>query len=151
MKNIFLALAIIFAPFISAAQNSGLNIIPKPQKVEMGEGKFVIDNNTAIFYDNSFNGNYLKDFLEKATGFSLVCIDGQKIKTGEKDSNYILFDTNCGYDIPEEGYELSVSPEKIVIHILLCSIYYVIPEIGGTNFIKTRFLENKYQKHPYSV
>ena len=115
MKNIFLALAIIFAPFISAAQNSGLNIIPKPQKVEMGEGKFVIDNNTEIFYDNSFNGNYLKDFLEKATGFSLVCIDGQKIKAGEKDSNYILFDTNCGYDIPEEGYELSVSPEKIVI------------------------------------
>jgi hypothetical protein len=78
------------------------NIIPKPNKVIMGEGIFQLDDKSVICSNekSTQNLNYLKSLLTKATGFSLTESDIIPL------SNYIFLDFSESYNIPKEGYTL---------------------------------------------
>ena len=115
IKNLFLALAVVLVPVFCFANGTEFNIVPKPNKIEIGNGKFTIDKNTVIYYDNAFNGEYLKKYIEKATGYSIASNDAQKTNFKGIGDNYIFIDTKTEYDIPEEGYELISDAYKIHI------------------------------------
>ena len=75
INNLFLALAVVLVPVCCFANGTEFNIVPKPNKIEIGNGKFTIDKNTVIYYDNAFNGEYLKKYIDKATGYSTASND----------------------------------------------------------------------------
>lgn len=106
-KRIF-TLMLAVMPFFATAQNVVPHLIPKPQEVKMEEGKFTLNKDTKIISADQFNGDYLKGFINKATGYDIIC-------TKEIPSeNYILLSIDSGADIPEEGYKLKVTPNCII-------------------------------------
>ncbi len=113
IKSKILSLCILAVPFFAPAQKTNFNLIPKPQQINIKKGKFTLNDKTVIYYDNAFNGEYLKSLLDRATGYSLLCKEAKKVE--KLCCNYILMDTDASYDIPYEGYELEVSPECIII------------------------------------
>src|SRR5690606_41836528 len=98
-KLLFLLFFTIFV--CGKAQNSELNLIPKPQFLEMKTGTFSIDKSTTIYFEPEFEiaGNFLNDFLQNGAGFQL--------KNGSKRDATIVFDTD-GSD-PSIGYFLEAA------------------------------------------
>lgn len=113
LKNRLLPLLFIMAlPLFCAGQENFLNIIPKPQQMEVTKGKFSINSKTAIVCNNDFIAGYLKRHLDQATGFNIA---SKLHKTSDKlCCNYILLDVNSLYNIPEEGYELEITSEAVI-------------------------------------
>lgn len=114
LKNRLLLLLFVMAlPLFCAGQESCLNIIPKPQHVKVDEGKFKINSETSILCNDDFIAGYLKEHLDKATGFDIA---RKTYKASDKlCCNHILLDINASYDTPQEGYELNITPEKIIV------------------------------------
>ena len=92
-----------------------MNVIPKPVRFERGAGAFEITPTTRISHSENVEGvgNYLQGLLRPATGFSLRC---SPATIREPDPNTILL-TTCGTDpdLGDEGYQLTVAPESIVV------------------------------------
>ncbi|MDP3437558.1 MAG: family 20 glycosylhydrolase [Bacteroidales bacterium] len=116
MKRVFsLIFALIFALSITAQ----VSVIPKPNKVEAGEGRFKFDNNTTLFSNEKSASNleYLKALLVPATGFNF-----NVVKQTPAD-NYIVLDLSEQYGVdagkenglPKEGYILDISAKGITI------------------------------------
>lgn len=90
-------------------------IIPKPVLVESGGDYFEIDKSTDIFIDGhspSLNAiaQYLQKKLRPAMGFTL------KIKTiSTKPETGIYFTQSADASLGEEGYQISISEDLIVI------------------------------------
>ena len=109
--NIRKRLAILFMallPLVSMAQEKELNLIPKPQSVQMKEGSFTIDENTSIKGNAQFAIEYLQDKINAAA----------KITVAEKQdqaNNYIEININPQENIRKEGYSLSVCPDRLKI------------------------------------
>ena len=70
-RLIFLLLLTI--SFNVKAQDLELNLIPKPQSIELKKGTFKIDQNTTLYFESEFEiaGNFLNDFLQNGAGFQL--------------------------------------------------------------------------------
>lgn len=104
-RLIFLLLLTI--SFNVKAQDLELNLIPKPQSIELKKGTFKIDQNTTLYFESEFEiaGNFLNDFLQNGAGFQLK-------KTSEKEAN-IVFVKDVSQ--PSEGYFLDISDSKISI------------------------------------
>ena len=113
IKNLIFALSMAVMPILGYSQESFSNLIPKPQSISLKEGKFSINNNTVIYFDNTFNGEYLKNIIDGATGYSIVCKDAKK--ASDLCCNYIFINTDASFQIPEEGYKLKVTPKSIEI------------------------------------
>ncbi len=94
--------------FMANAQNSDLNIIPKPQEVKINNGHFLLDNNVSIKGNEPFAVKYLKDKIETSTSFVLSQANTQTQKVIG-----ILVDPNM--DIKKEGYNLIVNQNEITI------------------------------------
>lgn len=109
IKAIMAALSLCASTVGYSQTTPVLNLIPKPQQVQINEGKFLINNQTVIISKDKFNGQYLADLINSATNYHLRCTD-----IGNVNGNFILLDVNSQYNIPEEGYELTVSPVSIV-------------------------------------
>ncbi len=74
MKNILLIIFLFPVTFCFAQQQSSLNIIPEPAKVEVKDGSFSITNHTTIFYSQKGlikSASFLNDYLKKNYGFTL--------------------------------------------------------------------------------
>lgn len=74
MKNILLIIFLFSVTFCFAQQQSSLNIIPEPAKVEVKDGSFSITNHTTIFYSQKGlikSASFLNDYLKKNYGFTL--------------------------------------------------------------------------------
>lgn len=114
MKHLLTVFSLFFmlSPALLSAREQtrhSLDLIPKPQKVEIGEGVFKLNSTTAIVSDDSFNAKYLADILNGSTGL------GIREGGNKEESNTITLSINPESDIPQEGYLLSVTPEKIVV------------------------------------
>ena len=100
-------IAFVLCGIISAAcsQKSEMNIIPQPQQVTAAEGHFVLDNNVAVKGNAEFEIEYLKGKLAKAAG----------VQANENGKKTIEITVDPQSETKEEGYRLSVTPDRISI------------------------------------
>ena len=109
--NIRKRLAILFMvllPLVSMAQEKELNLIPKPQSVQMKEGSFTIDENTSIKGNAQFAIKYLQNKINAAAKIAIT-------EKQDQADNYIEININPQENIRKEGYSLSVCPDRITI------------------------------------
>ena len=97
-----------------------LSIIPKPMSVKETPGNFIIGKNTKIYVDS--NDNSLKKIGEMLSA-QLKLVTGDDISVNENPGNsaknaIILTLNNAADALGTEGYNLSVSPEKVIIKSL---------------------------------
>ena len=91
--------------FAANAQQTELNLIPLPLKVQKTQGSFKIDNTVSITGNATFEVGYLKEKIEKSSGITLGNQTQKRIEIN------IVPDNN----LKEEGYKLNVTPDKISI------------------------------------
>ena len=95
--------------------SSGVSIIPKPQRVIVTDGKFVIDNRLQIETDwnNSQIKNaikYFKTIVERSTGVNI-----NTVEKAEGTNPTIFIEKSNDTNLSKEGYKLSVTEKKIII------------------------------------
>ncbi|HTR41080.1 MAG TPA: beta-N-acetylhexosaminidase [Pseudomonadales bacterium] len=115
MKSILLATITLFT-LTAFADTNELAIVPWPQKVQEQPGSFELTPQTRIYTDHASRDTvkFLTERLRPSTGYPLTThekfFSSTAIKNGifltTKDAN-----TNLG----PEGYELTVSPDSVVI------------------------------------
>ena len=98
---------VVLVPFQSRATMPG--IVPKPVSVVSGSGTFLLTAETAIDADTESRqtARRLKQALAPATGFDFASAPGGNMIEIRKDPSLV--------DLGGEGYDLSVTPTKIVI------------------------------------
>ncbi|OYU65853.1 MAG: beta-N-acetylhexosaminidase [Cytophagaceae bacterium BCCC1] len=107
MKKIFLAFLISFGAFAQ----STISVIPKPQSIVQGKGKFVWNENTQIAVsDDNLEAKEVAEQL--ALRIKIVTNKQQNVVTG-KGSNRVLFSKNN--QIEKEGYVLKVTSSGVNI------------------------------------
>lgn len=114
MKHLFITTILILTfvvPSMSQdlTNKSDINIIPKPQSLIINNGNFVINENTLIFSTDLFNGQFLKEKLNKGTGYNI------KITNKKGNNNCINIIISDNSDICEEGYKLNITTNAINI------------------------------------
>lgn len=107
------AICLFLSLYLAASSFSQpLHIIPRPQLVKQGNGKFTLNTATVIVVKNGVDdnsANFLNSYLKLYYGFSL-----KKVKTAA--SNYIQLTTLQTLVPGKEGaYSLIVTPKKIAI------------------------------------
>ncbi|MCC6286807.1 MAG: family 20 glycosylhydrolase [Chitinophagaceae bacterium] len=118
MKKPFLSFVFFLATIaISARAQQKISIIPEPVSVKSGSGKFVINNNTAVYVISGGDSiiKIAKDFSEKfyqSSGIKLA-VKNANVQPGVK--NLIQFQKSNNKTIGREGYELSVSASSAII------------------------------------
>ena len=107
--KLFALLAVAF-PLGLAAQS--LSIIPQPVSMQVKEGSFVIDNNTALHF-NAAN----KELGAAADFFSMAVrnISGIALSSNAKKSKTVSLQLAQTEGIGDEGYLLTVSPSSITL------------------------------------
>src|SRR5665647_544684 len=101
----------------ACGKNSQLSIIPKPLSVKETPGEFIIGKKTKIFVDGNNKslekiGEMLSAQLKLETGYDISVND----KSANSVKNAIILTQNDAKDtLGTEGYNLSVSPEKVII------------------------------------
>ncbi|OFY39509.1 MAG: hypothetical protein A2X18_05310 [Bacteroidetes bacterium GWF2_40_14] len=123
MKRIITIFTATLLTISLAAQTS---IIPKPNKVEMGEGFFQLNENSVVFSNEKSSSNieYLRNKLVKATNFPF------KVTESITSANCISIDYSKDYNIVNEGYKLTVTTSGITIQASSSSgIFYGIQSL----------------------
>ncbi len=105
----FITAILCLLPMMSYAQNQ-VNLIPKPQKLVINQGSFLINENSVIITPDKFAGEYLQQRINSATGYNIPVL-----KSGSQQENYIKFDISENKEIPKEGYKLSVTSTGILV------------------------------------
>ncbi len=103
-----------------------VSIIPKPNKVEMREGFFQLNENCVVFSNekSSSNMEYLRSKLVKAT--SIPFNVAENLPT----ANFVSLDYSKDYNIVNEGYILTVTTSGISIQASSSSgIFYGIQSL----------------------
>jgi len=108
-----LLLIFLFSCTEKTSKIEKISIIPKPVKIEQETGNFELNKKTRIVipkHDNDRQvAEYLHNVLSMATGFELEY--GEPLE----DKNVIVFEYSGIEDLGEEGYELEVDENKILI------------------------------------
>ncbi len=92
-----------------------VDIIPRPLKMELKSRTFSLTPETVILVskDTLFVGEYLAQRLISATGFDL---DIQNIESSGQSDNCIVLQIDLDKkELGEEGYELSVNSDQVII------------------------------------
>ncbi|EKD31204.1 MAG: hypothetical protein ACD_77C00369G0001 [uncultured bacterium] len=124
MKRAFFT--VIVAIMASLSLYSQVSIIPKPNSVTTGEGVFILNENTTIGTNdkNLSDLNYLKDILFRATGFPVI------VSKTIQPFNSIFLDVSGNYQIPAEGYILTINANGASIKASASSgIFYGIQSL----------------------
>ncbi len=93
-------------------------VIPKPMKMKVGKGYFILKAETRILVGEKARevfgvGRYLSERLGPATGLSLVV---QRTSKARPAAGSILLTTrNARQELGEEGYELTVTKDYVVL------------------------------------
>jgi len=85
-------------------------IIPKPQKTELLEGKFILDNNVAIYspVDSIFLVDYFLEILKNKYNLKLEVI------TAPREKKVILLNSEFNHkDENEEDYSIDITSEQV--------------------------------------
>ena len=101
-----------FSAFAISTTAQNFNIIPKPQEVKEGKGSFTIKSGLAISSDDAFCAEYLAEKIKSAAGVDVVT-GGAGIATAS--NNCISIKVDKSAEIPQEGYKLLVTPERVEI------------------------------------
>lgn len=106
-KTISLLGAIFFAAFTTAQ----VSVIPMPNKMVSEGDNFELNKETVLFSNEKSSANllYMQSFLKNAARFGF-----NRVKQAPS-SNYIILELSSAFDIPQEGYKLSVTGEGITI------------------------------------
>ena len=105
-------------------KNSKVSVIPKPEKIELSSGEFVITNNTVIECSGVLTtiAGYFADKVKKSAGVTLNVSEIKK-EVGDKISLILTDDSKIG----SEGYKLTVTPTTIKISATTpAGIFYAI-------------------------
>ena len=88
---------------------ASINIIPYPAKVVQGDGYFEASSDTRVVFSGELQAKkgFYTELLETAFGFSLVNKKGNK--------NVIRLTIDKKSELPEEGYLINITTEKIDI------------------------------------
>lgn len=96
----------------------GINVIPKPVGIQLGEGYFILNSETKVCFDQSNEeiksiADYLAEILDTATGFQLMpeLLQHQ----GELSNSIMLKIQPAENQLGEEGYELIVQNHFIIL------------------------------------
>ncbi|MFA3784221.1 beta-N-acetylhexosaminidase [Melioribacteraceae bacterium 4301-Me] len=113
---VFLLLLISFFGCARLTEIQKLPIVPYPSQIISSDGNFVFNQQTRIIYDfenkkQSSIADYLATTLKKSTGYPF---EFEK-DTNNVKSNYISFNYIKDEQLGQEGYELTISPSKILI------------------------------------
>ncbi len=128
----------------SNSKNETVNpaIIPIPLSQNIGEGSFIINNNTELKYDNDFKSVavFLKSFIENGSDISLKSSESKHTISFIKDS-----------DIKNtEGYRLKITKQNITI---LASTpkgaFYAVQSLR--QLLPPDFEDNSYKKDAVAV
>ena len=101
-----------FSAFAISTTAQNFNIIPKPQEVKEGKGSFTIKSGLAISSDDAFCAEYLAEKIKSAAGVDVVT-GGAGSATAS--NNCISIKVDKSAEIPQEGYKLLVTPERVEI------------------------------------
>ena len=111
MQNKFLLIFTFFMMInVNQITSQEINIIPRPQRIEIGKKSFQINNETQLVY-NEETKNIIADlqsYLKDEFSLDLKTTDFQNLK-----KNFITFQID--EELADEGYELTIEDEKIVI------------------------------------
>jgi len=110
ITRMLLCCTVVFTALCSnvSGQNN-LNLVPLPNSIKQNDGYFSLDEKTHIVCSDRFNGEYLAGILRSATKFPIP------LKHKTNGNNAIVFYNSKDYNIPNEGYELTVSPNGIEV------------------------------------
>ncbi|HKI68030.1 MAG TPA: beta-N-acetylhexosaminidase, partial [Verrucomicrobiae bacterium] len=111
----------------TAADLNDLAIIPWPQKVTLQNGDFKLTPKTRVFVDSASRqtAKFLTDRFHESTGYPFnvsAANDGKAIEGG-----ILLTTKDANQDLGPEGYELTVTPDTVVIRApTLTGVFYGI-------------------------
>lgn len=130
MKKLFLLLVFLIFIIISGCSHgddSTMNIIPKPMKIQVLRGTFHLSDSTLILVEADISkarhvAQYLADRLEKASGFKLQVAPTTQTKAV---SGAILLTTAKADDrLGDEGYSLESNTKSIVVRGRPAGLFY---------------------------
>jgi hexosaminidase len=100
---------------VAASGNAGIDVIPRPAKIEVGEGRFTLTAQSAILVskDTQQTGQYLAGILAKATGYPLKVALATS-ETGRAGTLELSLSRDAG-QLGDEGYELQVLADRVRI------------------------------------
>ncbi len=90
--------------------NEGINVVPKPNHLIEQEGEFALSSSTqwvATSEEASAIVHFINSKVKQSTGFDLT------VASEAPDKNYMAVELDESLPLNEEGYSLSVSPEKV--------------------------------------
>ncbi len=119
MKNFFCSIVLAFTLVSCAEKNpyaqtpntqSDYAIVPLPQKMEIQNGRFLLNDKTEIIYKDNLSkeADLLKEYIKLQTGISVTLSQNEK----KTNSITLLLDTSI---TEEEGYSIKVTPETILL------------------------------------
>lgn len=108
-----LIVATLFAICAINSQAQTINIIPKPNQLQVTRGNFTLSKTTTIVYRNDAEkntANFFNSYLKKFYGFQLPI-------ARQATANYISFATKQFIKAPENGsaYTLEITPKAVTI------------------------------------
>lgn len=102
----------VFLSSLNIVQAQKLDIIPQPVKIEQKEGIFVIPSSVQIVVDKKIqnSADYIRSDFFRNTGIKPIVTIGKRHK---KEAISFLVDEKI--NLPNDGYELSVTKKGVVI------------------------------------
>ena len=130
MKSLSIIVLFVSVVFSAAVvgQAYEINIIPKPRKIEIGEGRFLLSKSTKIIATNDSgrkSADLINIFLLKNYGFKL------KIVQKSQSNNVIAFEGPVFWDLfePVGSYQIRVTKEKIWIGAAATGKFYALQSL----------------------
>ena len=99
----------------AAAEGRAPSVVPKPVRIEQGEGAFRLKPTTRLLVVGQAGdvAAYLQKLLRPATGYSFPIV--ARAESGTASDTILLTTSDADQALGDEGYELRVTPDGVVI------------------------------------
>jgi hexosaminidase len=144
LRKLFVGLVVsLWAVTVNAATTNELSLMPWPQTIHLGEGKFRLVSNTQIFADlaSRRTAKQLAERLRSTTGFPLR-VKTKFFSSGAIPNGILLTTKRADRALGPEGYALTITTKSVVIRApTQAGLFYGMqtllqllpPEIFSTN------------------
>lgn len=134
MKNqLILFFSFFFVAIITVhaqAVDPNLGIIPAPKSISLLKGQFFVNQKTAIQYENSgdkVSAQLFHDFLKEK-----YLLDIPVKKFSKQRAGTVLFSSQGSENIADEGYSLTITPERVTIRGKDVGLFYGLQTLMQT-------------------